>query len=89
MLVTHKAATETSLRWCRVGTYSGHAKPILQMMCLGDHLLSLGQDKRLLLWKLGSYAAPLVSSLPASDMLAYLVRTTAVEICMLVHKQMQ
>lgn len=50
--------------------YSGHAKPILQMMCLGDHLLSLGQDRRLLLWKLGSYDAPLVSSLPVPDMLA-------------------
>jgi len=41
--------------------YRGHTKPVVAMLCMGDHLLSLGADRRLCVWKLGSYDAPQVS----------------------------
>ena len=46
--------------WHRSGVYRGHTKPVIAMMCMGDHLLSLGADRRLCLWKLSSYEAPQV-----------------------------
>lgn len=42
----------------RSGVYRGHAAPILQLMVLGDVLLSLGSDGQLLRWRVGSYEAP-------------------------------
>ncbi|KAK9819682.1 hypothetical protein WJX72_001066 [[Myrmecia] bisecta] len=51
----------------RVGKYCGHSDDILQLLCLGDHLLSLGRDGKLLLWKIGEYDAPEVSIQLAED----------------------
>lgn len=46
----------------RSGEYrGGHAGDILQLLVLGDRLLSLGADRRLLVWRIGQYAAPEVS----------------------------
>lgn len=47
---------------CREGVYRGHTGTILQLLCLGDHLLSLGSDGKLLLWKIGDYDDPQVLS---------------------------
>lgn len=33
----------------------------LQLLVLGDRLLSLGRDGRLLVWRIGQYAAPEVA----------------------------
>jgi hypothetical protein len=38
--------------------YAGHRAAVLQMLVLGDNLLSLGKDKQLLVWKIGQYDAP-------------------------------
>lgn len=46
--------------WSRHGVYRGHTGSILQLLCLGDYLLSLGTDARVLLWKIGEYDAPQV-----------------------------
>jgi hypothetical protein len=43
---------------CRTGVYAGHRAAVLQMLVLGDNLLSLGKDKQLLVWKIGQYDAP-------------------------------
>ena len=43
---------------CRTGEYNGHSGNITSLLVLGDHLLSLGEDARLLVWKIGDYAAP-------------------------------
>jgi U3 small nucleolar RNA-associated protein 21 len=40
--------------------YKGHKGNILQLLSLGDHLVSLGADAKLLLWKTGEYDAPQV-----------------------------
>lgn len=45
----------------RIGTYSGHSGRIIQLMTLGDVLLSLGTDRKLMVWADGVYAAPKVS----------------------------
>lgn len=46
----------------RSGEYrGGHVGDILQLLVLGDRLLSLGADRRLLVWRIGQYAAPEVS----------------------------
>jgi hypothetical protein len=45
---------------CRTGVYAGHRAAVLQMLVLGDNLLSLGRDKQLLVWKIGQYDAPQV-----------------------------
>ena len=45
----------------RSGEYRGHAADILQLLVLGDRLLSLGRDGRLLVWRIGQYAAPEVA----------------------------
>ena len=43
----------------RSGVYrGGHAGDILQLLVLGDHLLSLGRDGRLLVWRVGQYDSP-------------------------------
>lgn len=53
---------------CRSGVYTGHGGEVLQMLCLGDHLLSLGEDRRLLLWKCGEYDEPQVRGFKAEGM---------------------
>jgi hypothetical protein len=45
---------------CRTGVYAGHRAAVLQMLVLGDNLLSLGKDRQLLVWKIGQYDAPQV-----------------------------
>lgn len=40
------------------GVYRGHTADVLQLLVLGDRLLSLGADSRLLVWRIGEYAAP-------------------------------
>jgi hypothetical protein len=45
----------------RSGAYRGHTGGILQLLVLGDRLLSLGRDGRLLVWRIGEYAAPEVT----------------------------
>jgi hypothetical protein len=57
--------------FCREGTYSGHTGSILQLLCLGDHLLSLGSDGKLLLWKIGEYDNPQVHFKPRFCMHAH------------------
>jgi U3 small nucleolar RNA-associated protein 21 len=51
----------------RSGEYrGGHSGDILQLLPLGDHLLSLGRDGLLLLWRVGQYDGPEASlRLPA------------------------
>lgn len=44
----------------RIGTYSGHSGRIIQLMTLGDVLLSLGTDRKLMVWADGVYDAPKV-----------------------------
>ncbi|BDA46919.1 probable guanine nucleotide-binding protein subunit beta-like protein at C-terminar half [Coccomyxa sp. Obi] len=48
-------------RMHREGVYRGHTGTILQLLCLGDHLLSLGSDGKLLFWKIGDFDDPQVS----------------------------
>lgn len=43
---------------CRHGSYKGHTDAILQLLVLGDYLLSLGADRKLLVWKNGTYGEP-------------------------------
>ena len=62
--MTSNAVTSESISQRRSGVYRGHTKPIVAMLCLGEHLLSLGMDRRLCLWKLGSYDAPQVQHDP-------------------------
>lgn len=45
----------------RSGEYRGHTADIIQLLVLGDHLLSLGRDGKLLTWRIGEYDAPEVS----------------------------
>ena len=45
----------------RCGEYRGHTADILQLLVLGDRLLSLGRDGKLLVWRIGEYAAPEVA----------------------------
>jgi U3 small nucleolar RNA-associated protein 21 len=40
--------------------YSGHSGSIVQLLVLGDQLLSLGKDGQLLVWKIGEYDSPQV-----------------------------
>ena len=37
----------------RCGEYRGHTADILQLLVLGDRLLSLGSDGKLLVWRIG------------------------------------
>ncbi|GBF88408.1 hypothetical protein Rsub_01120 [Raphidocelis subcapitata] len=56
------AATGAAIEECRrahkSGEYRGHSAPVVQMLVLGDTLLSLGADARLLVWRIGSYDEP-------------------------------
>ncbi|DBB09195.1 TPA: hypothetical protein ACH3X3_007787 [Trebouxia sp. C0006] len=45
----------------RIGTYSGHTGSIIQLLTLGDILLSLGSDRKLLVWADGIYDTPKVT----------------------------
>jgi U3 small nucleolar RNA-associated protein 21 len=45
----------------------GHTADILQLLVLGDRLLSLGRDGKLLVWRIGSYAAPEAAIQLAAD----------------------
>ncbi len=38
----------------RTGVYTGHTGPIIQLLVLGDYLISLGADKQLLVRTIGS-----------------------------------
>eukprot|EP00878_Enallax_costatus_P024559 GHUV01026213.1.p1 GENE.GHUV01026213.1~~GHUV01026213.1.p1 ORF type:complete len:180 (+),score=25.08 GHUV01026213.1:276-815(+) len=40
------------------GTYAGHSGSILQLLVLGNQLLSLGKDKQLCVWNIGQYDKP-------------------------------
>ena len=41
----------------------GHSASILQLLVLGERLLSLGADRRLLVWAVGEFGAPQVPRL--------------------------
>eukprot|EP00878_Enallax_costatus_P047727 GHUV01058830.1.p1 GENE.GHUV01058830.1~~GHUV01058830.1.p1 ORF type:complete len:155 (+),score=26.99 GHUV01058830.1:463-927(+) len=43
---------------CSTGTYAGHSGSILQLLVLGNQLLSLGKDKQLCVWNIGQYDKP-------------------------------
>lgn len=43
---------------CRVGEYAGHTGRVLQLLVIGDLLLSLGADCRLLVWRIGEHDEP-------------------------------
>ena len=45
----------------RIGTCSGHSGPIIQLLNLGNVLLSLGSDRRLIVWEDGVYDVPKVT----------------------------
>ncbi|CAK0785298.1 hypothetical protein CVIRNUC_008505 [Coccomyxa viridis] len=59
------AAVGTRIAVCkrahRHGSYRGHTGAILQLLVLGDYLLSLGHDRKLLVWKIGACAEPEVT----------------------------
>ena len=42
----------------RVGVYQGHTRAVVQLLVLGDMLLSLGADRRLLVWRIGQHDEP-------------------------------
>ena len=44
----------------RTGKYSGHSGPIVQLLRLGEVLLSLGADRKLVVWDIGTYDEPQV-----------------------------
>lgn len=46
----------------RTGCYAGHSGSIMQLLVLGEQLLSLGKDGQLLVWKIGEYDTPQVST---------------------------
>jgi U3 small nucleolar RNA-associated protein 21 len=56
------AAVHGSIVECRrvhvTGEYLAHGGDILDLLVLGDRLLSLGRDGRLLVWRIGQYGAP-------------------------------
>ena len=43
---------------CRTGQYQGHSGNIVQLMVLGEQLLSLGEDCQLLVWRIADYKEP-------------------------------
>jgi len=51
-------------RQCRDAA-GGHRAGILQLLVLGDRLLSLGSDRQLLVWAVGEYGEPLARPRPA------------------------
>ena len=54
----------------RIGTYSGHSGAIVQLLNLGDVLLSLGSDRKLIVWEEGIYDTPKVSCQPCHTILS-------------------
>lgn len=46
---------------CRTGTYRAGAGAVVQLLCLGDNLLSLHCTGALRVWKIGVYDAPEVT----------------------------
>lgn len=42
----------------QTGEYRGHAGDVLQLLVLGDRLLSLGTDGCLLVWRIGEHGGP-------------------------------
>ena len=38
--------------------YRGHSEDIIQLLVLGDLLLSLGADRKLVVWRIGTYHEP-------------------------------
>lgn len=59
---TFSAVRNTVVECRRVhvtGEYIGHDAAIIQIMVLGDVLLTLGKDQRLLAWRIGKYDTPL------------------------------
>lgn len=44
----------------RIGTYTAHSDSIIQLLNLGDVLLSLGSDRKLIVWEEGVYDTPRV-----------------------------
>ncbi|KAK9786275.1 hypothetical protein WJX73_004830 [Symbiochloris irregularis] len=42
----------------RIGTYCGHTSAIIQLLCLGNILLSLGADQKVCVWRIGQYNEP-------------------------------
>ncbi|KAF6265106.1 WD40 repeat-like protein [Scenedesmus sp. NREL 46B-D3] len=52
------AAIHEAKRMHASGVYAGHRAAVLQMLVLGDNLLSLGRDRQLLVWRIGQYDAP-------------------------------
>ena len=53
-------AGQSACDGCRVGTYTGHSGRIIQLLSLGDVLLSLGDDRKLLVWSTKTFDAPKV-----------------------------
>ena len=49
------------ISFCRSGQYEGHRGSVIQLLVLGDLLLSLGKDGKLNVWRIGNYTAPIVS----------------------------
>lgn len=45
----------------RSGVYEGHTADVLLLLAIGDHLLSLSADRKLILWNIGQYDQPAVS----------------------------
>lgn len=52
------AVIEECKRMHKVGEYAGHRGTVLQMLVIGDMLLSLGADRRLLIWRIGQHEEP-------------------------------
>jgi hypothetical protein len=46
---------------CRTGTYRAGPGAVVQLLCLGDNLLSLHSTGCLRVWKIGEYDAPEVT----------------------------
>jgi U3 small nucleolar RNA-associated protein 21 len=51
---THYTQTQNQ----RVGEYRGHTGAITALLVIGDRLLSIGADRRLLVWAIGRYDGP-------------------------------
>ena len=78
-----KVLAEQKLIGCpllhRITTYSGHSGPIIQLLNLGNVLLSLGSDRRLIVWEDGVHDVPKVTDI---SWCSSHIRTMACELCM-------
>lgn len=50
-----------------MGTFSGHQADVTQLLCLGERLLSLGNDHKVAVWKLNDYDSPEVHPMERSQ----------------------